>query len=292
MRAAPTPVSTSAHPNPCRHQPGPGAPGPRPRHPQHRGSAGHPVALISRNAEKLRGLADDLAAVGTIARAYPADVTDAKTLTDALEAAAEELGRIGVLSYSPAPTLPNVAGQVPDLKALGFTAAAETTPESVRPMFDMLVGGALTAAAAVPPGMREARRQAFQRPGHHPRASGPRLGEPDYPALPRRMLRRRGTLPEPGHPAVVLLDMEELEALHYNRHVTLPTVLAEWHASDYREASLRSFLVLRYGGEYIGRTPDLEAALRDTTDVITERLGYPQHLPGPKAQSGPQAVPD
>ncbi|MFD8221752.1 SDR family NAD(P)-dependent oxidoreductase [Streptomyces sp. NPDC059697] len=121
------------------------------------GSAGHPVALISRNAEKLRGLADDLAAEGTVARAYPADVTDAKTLTDALEAAAEELGRIGVLSYSPAPTFPNVAGQVPDLKALGFTAAAETTPESVRPMFDMLVGGALTAAAAVLPGMREAR---------------------------------------------------------------------------------------------------------------------------------------
>ncbi|MET8404330.1 SDR family NAD(P)-dependent oxidoreductase [Streptomyces sp900116325] len=41
--------------------------------------------------------------------------------------------------------------------ALGFTPAAETTPESVRPMFDMLVGGALTAAAAVLPAMREAR---------------------------------------------------------------------------------------------------------------------------------------
>ncbi|MFE7237962.1 hypothetical protein [Streptomyces sp. NPDC057582] len=42
------------------------------------------------------------------------------------------------------------------LKALGFTPAAETTPESVRPMFDMLVGGALIAAAAVLPAMREA----------------------------------------------------------------------------------------------------------------------------------------
>ncbi|MGO4421696.1 SDR family NAD(P)-dependent oxidoreductase, partial [Streptomyces sp. MCAF7] len=74
----------------------------------------------------------------------------------ALNTAAGDLGRIGVLSYSPAPTFPNVAGQVPDLKAMGFTSAAETTPESVRPMFDMLVGGALTAAAAVLPAMREA----------------------------------------------------------------------------------------------------------------------------------------
>ncbi|MER7794590.1 SDR family oxidoreductase [Streptomyces sp. NPDC097640] len=121
------------------------------------GSAGHPVALIARNADKLRGIAGALAAEGITARAYPADVTDAAGLTGALNTAAGELGRIGVLSYSPAPTFPNVAGQVPDLKAMGFTSAAETTPESVRPMFDMLVGGALTAAAAVLPAMREAR---------------------------------------------------------------------------------------------------------------------------------------
>ncbi|MFD7205769.1 SDR family NAD(P)-dependent oxidoreductase [Streptomyces sp. NPDC059893] len=120
------------------------------------GTAGHPVALISRNADKLQGFADALSAEGVTARAYPADVTDDKALTGALEAAAGELGRIGVLSYSPAPTFPSVAGQVPDLKELGFTPAAETTAESVRPMFDMLVGGALTAAAAVLPGMRKA----------------------------------------------------------------------------------------------------------------------------------------
>ncbi|TFV32902.1 SDR family NAD(P)-dependent oxidoreductase [Streptomyces sp. T1317-0309] len=137
------------------------------------GSAGHPVALISRHAEKLRGIADDLAAEGIIARAYPADVTDAKALTGALEAAAEELGRIGVLSYSPAPTFPNVAGQVPDLKALGFTAAAETTPESVRPMFDMLVGGALTAAAAA--------CRACARPATAPCCS-PRVPPPSTPS--------------------------------------------------------------------------------------------------------------
>ncbi|MFF4836658.1 SDR family NAD(P)-dependent oxidoreductase [Streptomyces sp. NPDC001315] len=120
------------------------------------GAAGHPVALISRNADKLAGLADALAAEGITARAYPADVTDAKGLSGALEAAAAELGRIGVLFYSPAPTFPSETGQVPDLKALGFAPAAETTPESVQPMIDMRVGGALTAAAAVLPAMREA----------------------------------------------------------------------------------------------------------------------------------------
>ncbi|MFD4700391.1 SDR family NAD(P)-dependent oxidoreductase [Streptomyces niveus] len=121
------------------------------------GVAGHPVALISRDAEKLRGVADSLAAEGIDARAYPADVTDEKGLTAALASAAGELGRIGVLAYGPAPTFPSEAGQVPDLKALGFTSAVETTVDSVRPMFDMLVGGALTAAAAVLPAMREAR---------------------------------------------------------------------------------------------------------------------------------------
>ncbi|RMB84179.1 SDR family oxidoreductase [Streptomyces shenzhenensis] len=121
------------------------------------GAAGHPVALISRNAGKLRGIADSLAAEGVTARAYPADVTDEESLTVALDTAAAELGRIGVLSYNPAPTFPSEAGQVPDLAALGFTSAARTTRESVRPMFDMLVGGALTAAAAVLPAMREAR---------------------------------------------------------------------------------------------------------------------------------------
>ncbi|MER8161363.1 hypothetical protein [Streptomyces sp. NPDC094472] len=86
-----------------------------------------------------------------------ATTADDKALTDALHTAAEELGRIGVLAYSPALTFPKLAGQVPDLRALGFTAAAETTPQSGRPTFDMLVGGALAAAAAVLPAMRQAR---------------------------------------------------------------------------------------------------------------------------------------
>ncbi|MFJ9708525.1 SDR family NAD(P)-dependent oxidoreductase [Streptomyces sp. NPDC101234] len=114
------------------------------------------MRFSTRDADNLLGITGSLAAEGITARAYPADVTDAKGLTSALERAAAELGRIGVLAYSPAPTFLSQAGQVPDPKALGFTPAAETTPDSVRPMFDMLVAGALTATAAVLPAMREA----------------------------------------------------------------------------------------------------------------------------------------
>ncbi|GAA2443569.1 SDR family NAD(P)-dependent oxidoreductase [Actinomadura vinacea] len=118
------------------------------------GAAGHPVALISRNRANLQPIADSLTAEGITAGVYPADVTDGAALTAALEAAAADLGRIGVLSYSPAPVWNHSAG--PDIAAMGFTAALETTPASARAQFDLIVGGALTAAAAVLPEMRKA----------------------------------------------------------------------------------------------------------------------------------------
>ncbi|ROO88786.1 short subunit dehydrogenase [Actinocorallia herbida] len=120
------------------------------------GAAGHPVALISRTRAKLQPIADSLAAEGITAGVYPADVTDASALTGALESAAADLGPIGVLSYSPAATWTHDGGGLPDTAALGYTAALETTPESARAQFDLIVGGALTAAAAVLPAMREA----------------------------------------------------------------------------------------------------------------------------------------
>ncbi|WP_460062216.1 SDR family NAD(P)-dependent oxidoreductase [Streptomyces sp. YKOK-I1] len=72
------------------------------------GAAGHPVALVSRDAGKLQSIADSLTAEGVTARVHPADITDVtddtdnKALTGALEAAVADLGRIGVL----APHLP------------------------------------------------------------------------------------------------------------------------------------------------------------------------------------------
>jgi NAD(P)-dependent dehydrogenase (short-subunit alcohol dehydrogenase family) len=77
-------------------------------------------------------------------------------LTAALSAAARELGRIGVMSYSPGATWDHAPGRVPDLAAMGITSALETTPESARAQFDLLMAGALTASRAVLPAMRQA----------------------------------------------------------------------------------------------------------------------------------------
>ena len=68
------------------------------------GSAGHPVALIARSRQRLEAIAASLRAEGITASVYPADVTDTPGLTAALSAAAGELGRIGVMSYSPGAT--------------------------------------------------------------------------------------------------------------------------------------------------------------------------------------------
>ena len=120
------------------------------------GSAGHPVALVSRNRHKLETIAASLRGEGITASVFPADVTDAPGLTAALAAAAGELGRIGVLSYSPGATWDHAPGRVPDLAAMGITSALETTPESARAQFDLLVAGALAASRAVLPAMRQA----------------------------------------------------------------------------------------------------------------------------------------
>ncbi len=121
------------------------------------GAAGHPVALIARGRDRLQALAASLADEGITAGAYPADATDETALTAALDAAAGDLGRIGVLSYSPAPVWDHSGGGLPDLAAMGYTSTLATTPASTRAPFDLIVGGALTAAAAVLPAMREAR---------------------------------------------------------------------------------------------------------------------------------------
>ncbi|WP_369246576.1 SDR family NAD(P)-dependent oxidoreductase [Streptomyces sp. R41] len=120
------------------------------------GAAGHPVALISRNQAKLEALAASLSDEGITARAYAADATDEKALTGTLQAAADELGRIGVLSYSPAPVWDHSGGGLIDMVAMGITSTLETTPASARAQFDLVVGGALTAVANVLPAMREA----------------------------------------------------------------------------------------------------------------------------------------
>ncbi|MFD6107469.1 hypothetical protein ACFWFQ_32945, partial [Nocardia salmonicida] len=59
-------------------------------------------------------------------------------------------------SYSPNATWNYPAGQLPDLAALGYTGAKDTTATSARAQFEIGVAGALTAAQTVLPGMRAA----------------------------------------------------------------------------------------------------------------------------------------
>ena len=67
------------------------------------GAEGFAVALLSRNQQHVDDLAADLSGDGLDARGYAADVRDPKSLTAALDRAAQDLGPIEVLEYSPIP---------------------------------------------------------------------------------------------------------------------------------------------------------------------------------------------
>ncbi|MBL7258812.1 SDR family NAD(P)-dependent oxidoreductase [Paractinoplanes lichenicola] len=95
------------------------------------GTAGFEVALISRNPGKLGG------------KGYPADVRDSEALTAALTRAADELGPIEVLQYSPIP-------HRDFLKPV-----ADTTADDVRAAVEFSVLGPMAAVNTVLPGMRE-----------------------------------------------------------------------------------------------------------------------------------------
>ncbi|MBX9396617.1 SDR family NAD(P)-dependent oxidoreductase [Streptomyces sp. TRM72054] len=107
------------------------------------GAAGHTVALIARDAEKLDGLTAALARDGIQARRYTADVLDIESLTAALYAAADDLGPIEILQYSPVP-------QAHFMKPLLDTGA-----DDLDAPLAFSVKGPVTAVNAVLPGMRE-----------------------------------------------------------------------------------------------------------------------------------------
>ncbi|MGW3291848.1 SDR family NAD(P)-dependent oxidoreductase [Streptomyces sp. NPDC001002] len=110
------------------------------------GSQGHDVALISRNRTKLDNLVDTLTAEGITAAAFPADVLDRDTLTQALKDAATRFGGIDVLEYSPVGTFGITT----------LTAPSETEPTHVEFEMNFQLYGAIAATKAVLPAMREA----------------------------------------------------------------------------------------------------------------------------------------
>ncbi|XRQ08980.1 SDR family NAD(P)-dependent oxidoreductase [Actinomadura welshii] len=112
------------------------------------GSRGFDIALIARTKDKLETLVDRLGREGVTAAAFPADVLDRASLTGALEAAKARFGGIDVLEYSPAPHSP--------VPGLTLAAPSEVTVDNLQPMIEYGFYGAVAAARAVLPAMREA----------------------------------------------------------------------------------------------------------------------------------------
>ena len=102
------------------------------------------VALISRSAANLDRLAAELAGNGIRAEGFAADVRDRASLKEALDAAADRLGPVDVLEYSPAAR-----------GGLAMTDVLQVTAENVQPQVEFYVYGAIAAVRAVLPGMLE-----------------------------------------------------------------------------------------------------------------------------------------
>ncbi|MFD9110573.1 SDR family NAD(P)-dependent oxidoreductase [Streptomyces bottropensis] len=107
------------------------------------GAAGHSVALIARDAEKLDGLTAALVRDDVQARGYTADVLDNESLTAALYTAAAELGTVEILQYSPVP------------RADFMKPVLDTGADDLDAPFAFSVKGPVTAVNAVLSGMRE-----------------------------------------------------------------------------------------------------------------------------------------
>ena len=129
------------------------------------GAAGHTVALIARDAEKLDGLTADLPRDGIQARGYRADVLDVESLTAALYAAAADLGPIEILQYSPVPQGPmcelgrgtllfvNGSSAVrPNPKVAGISIAFAAESACARMLYDALAPENIHAAQLIVPG--------------------------------------------------------------------------------------------------------------------------------------------
>ena len=70
-------------------------------------AGGHPVALLARGDDRLRGYAAELAGDGPAARAYRADAGDPEGLSAAISRAADELGPPEILVYNAAVLRPD-----------------------------------------------------------------------------------------------------------------------------------------------------------------------------------------
>lgn len=107
------------------------------------GNAGHRVALLSRSAQHQDNLAAELARENIQARGFTADVLDPASLTEALRQAADTLGPIEILQFSPVP------------RGDFMKPVLDTTVADLDDPLAFSVKGPLTCVNAVLPGMRE-----------------------------------------------------------------------------------------------------------------------------------------
>ncbi len=107
------------------------------------GAEGFDIALISRSQERVDALAAGLANEGLTARGYAASVRDTAALAAALDHAAQDLGPIEVLEYSPLP-------QQEFLRPV-----QDTTVEHVSAAIEFSILGSVSAVQQVLPGMNQ-----------------------------------------------------------------------------------------------------------------------------------------
>lgn len=106
------------------------------------GAEGFDVAVVSRNVDRARGLAADLAAEGVPAHGFATDARDPAALARTLEEIAETVGPVEVLQYSPLP-------QKDFLRPV-----LETTPADLVGPVETSIYGPVAAVHQVLPGMR------------------------------------------------------------------------------------------------------------------------------------------
>ncbi|WP_055491126.1 SDR family oxidoreductase [Streptomyces sp. TP-A0356] len=106
------------------------------------GREGYDVALVARDRGRLDALAAELSDEGIPARGFAADVRDPQALAAALDAAANALGPIEVLQYSPVPHRDFMR------------PVLQTTPADLLGPVEFSVYGPVAAVQRVLPGMR------------------------------------------------------------------------------------------------------------------------------------------
>ncbi|UPZ33692.1 SDR family NAD(P)-dependent oxidoreductase [Streptomyces sp. LRE541] len=107
------------------------------------GTAGHRVALVSRSAQHQDTLVAALTAENIDARGFTADVLDATSLTAALDEAADALGPVEILQFSPVP------------RGDFMKPVLDTTPTDLDDPLAFSVKGPMICVNAVLPGMRK-----------------------------------------------------------------------------------------------------------------------------------------